>query len=175
MIRVEHIKEFRHVADLHDLSDAAEAAVEDGGGFGWVAPPPRHIMESYWKGVLMVPERKLFVGRLDGVIAGAAQLVQPPKANEAQAGTGQILAMFVAPWARGHGLGRLLLTEIEKAARDEGFYVLNLDIRETQKPAIHLIEALGFQQWGQHPYYAMVKNEVIPGRFYCKKLRDDLE
>src|SRR3546814_4061744 len=52
--------------DLHDLCDAAEAAILHGGGFGWLSPPPRQAMEAYWQGVLLVPERELFVGRLDG-------------------------------------------------------------------------------------------------------------
>ena len=56
-------------ADLNDLCDAAEAAIIDGGGFGWLAPPPRDVLESYWNGVLLIPERDLLVGRLDGVIA----------------------------------------------------------------------------------------------------------
>ncbi len=32
-----------------------------------------------------MPERLLFVGRLDGIIVGSAQLVRPPRNNEAQA------------------------------------------------------------------------------------------
>ena len=46
----------------------------EGGGFGWLKPPPRQVLENYWKGVLLVPERRLVVGRLDGIIAGSAQL-----------------------------------------------------------------------------------------------------
>ena len=67
--------------DLHDLCDAADDAIKVGGGFGWVDPPSRDVMERYWKGVLVVPERILFVARLDGVIAGSAQLVKPPRNN----------------------------------------------------------------------------------------------
>lgn len=63
--------------DLADLCDAAEAAIRAGGGFGWLTPPPRQVMEAYWKGVLLVPERRLFVGRLDGVIAASAQMSRP--------------------------------------------------------------------------------------------------
>ena len=39
-------------ADLSDLCDAAELAITDGGGFGWLAPPPRDVLEAYWRGVL---------------------------------------------------------------------------------------------------------------------------
>jgi hypothetical protein len=71
--------------ELDDLCDATADAIEDGGGFGWIKPPPRHLLESYWRGVLLVPERLLFVGRLDGTIAGSAQIQRPPRNNEAQA------------------------------------------------------------------------------------------
>ena len=60
-------------ADLADLCDATETAILDGGGFGWLAPPPREVLERYWQGVLLVPERELFVGRLDGTGAGAPE------------------------------------------------------------------------------------------------------
>ena len=52
--------------DLDDLCEATESAIAEGGGFGWLKPPPRQVLENYWKGVLLVPERRLFVGRLDG-------------------------------------------------------------------------------------------------------------
>jgi len=66
---VERLTEF-HGNDLADLCDAAETAIIGGGGFGWLKPPRRDVMEAYWKGVLLVPERQLFVGRLDGGPAG---------------------------------------------------------------------------------------------------------
>ncbi len=46
---VERLTRFAN-PDLHDLCDAAEAAILDGGGFGWLSPPERHTMEAYWKG-----------------------------------------------------------------------------------------------------------------------------
>ncbi len=167
---VERLTEFRG-NDLADLCDAAETAIVDGGGFGWLKPPPREVMERYWKGVLMVPERALIVGRLDGVIAGSAQLVKPPRNNEAQAFAAAMTTHFVAAWARGHGLARGLVEAVEEAARKEGFYFLNLDVRETQEPAIKLYERLGFSLWGSNPNYAMVEGRVIGGRFYTKQLR----
>jgi ribosomal protein S18 acetylase RimI-like enzyme len=158
-------------ADMHDLCDAADAAVADGGGFGWLSPPPRQTMETYWKGVLLVPERELFVGRLDRTIAGSAQLVRPARNNEAQARCGQLTTFFVAPWARGHGLARQLVQAVEGAARDADLDILNLDVRETQHAAIRLYEALGYQRWGTHPNYAHIGDEWITGLFYFKDLR----
>jgi len=156
--------------DLDDLCAATEAAIVGGGGFGWVRVPQRSVLETYWKGVLLVPERQLFVGRLDGVIAGSAQLTRAPRNNEAQAWAAQLTAAFVAPWARGYGLARGLVATIEEAARRSGIQVLNLDLRETQTAAIELYEQLGYTRWGTHPAYACVENRVIRGHYYFKRI-----
>lgn len=167
--RVETLK----TGDLHDLCDAADDAIKSGGGFGWVEPPPRDVMERYWKGVLVVPERILFVARLDGVIAGSAQLVKPARNNEAQSHAASLTTSFVVPWARGHGLARRLTQAVEEEARAAGFRVLNLDVRDTQTAAISLYESLGFRRWGTHPFYALVKGQRLAGHFYSKELTSD--
>jgi len=156
--------------DLHDLCDAAETAIRDGGGFGWLKVPPRNLMEAYWQGVLLVPERTLFVARLDGTIAGSAQLQRTPKNNEAQALTGTLTTNFLAPWARGHGLARRLVEAVEAAAREAQLKVLNLDIRETQSRGIQVYEELGFRRWASHPHYAWVDGHWVVGHFYTKDL-----
>jgi ribosomal protein S18 acetylase RimI-like enzyme len=154
--------------DLEDLCDAADAAIVAGGGFGWVKPPPRHIFESYWKGVLLVPERQLFVGRLDGTIAASAQLARPARNNEAQAFSANLMSSFVAPWARGHGLAKMVTMAVEAAAAVAGAHLINLDIRETQTAAIQLYETLGYFRWGVHPHYAKVEGKLIRGFYYYK-------
>jgi ribosomal protein S18 acetylase RimI-like enzyme len=156
--------------DLDDLCDAATKAIADNGGFGWLKPPQRHVMENYWRGVLMVPERSLIVSRLDGVICGSAQLVRTPRNNEAQAFAAQLTTHFVAPWARRRGLGRRLVEAVEEAARAAGIAVLNLDVRATQAQAIALYERVGFERWGTHPAYARVEGAIVPGHYYLKRL-----
>ncbi|HEX3973417.1 MAG TPA: GNAT family N-acetyltransferase [Stellaceae bacterium] len=156
--------------DLEDLCEATVAAIEEGGGFGWVKAPARTVLQSYWNGVLLVPERVLFVARLNNTICGAVQLVAPPKNNEAQAFAAQLTGNFLAPWSRGHGLARRMVETVEEAARGAGFAVLNLDVRATQEVAIGLYEAMGFQRWGEHPGYARVDGKEITGYFYFKRL-----
>ena len=168
---VERLDEFRP-GDLHDLCDAAEAAIIDGGGFGWLQPPPRPVMERFWRGVLAVPGRTLFVGRLDGVICGSAQLVRPPPNAEARAFAADMTTSFVAPWARGHGLARHLIEAVEDEARADGDEVLQLDVRETQTAAIRLYEAMGYVYWGTNPFYARVHGRTISG-IYMYKVLDD--
>ena len=164
--RVEDVS--RH--DLNDLCDAAEAAIEEGGGFGWIDVPQRNVLENYWRGVLLVPERPLFVGRLDGVIAGSSQLARPTKNNEAQSHSATLTTNFVAPWARGYGIGLGLIESVEKLAISEAYTVLNLDVRATQNAAIGRYDSLGFVRWGENPYYARVGDNWVAGYYYYKEL-----
>jgi ribosomal protein S18 acetylase RimI-like enzyme len=167
----EHVERFEDEADIHALAEAATAAILDGGGFGWVKPPKAVLVEQYFRGVLLVPERELIVGRMDGTIYGAVQLHRPSRNNEAQAFAASLLHHFVAPYARGHGLARLLLAKAEDRARQLGYQVLNLDVRETQDAAIALYEAAEFLRWGTHPAYARVKGRTVQGHFYYKQLK----
>ena len=157
--------------DMQALCEAADAAIIEGGGFGWVRSPGRLALQSYFKGVLLVPERELFTARLDGVIVGSAQLVRPPRNNEAQAFAAAIMHSFVAPYARGHGLARMMTRRMEDGARALGYQVLNLDVRETQEAAIRLYEALGYHRWGEHPAYARVRGRTIRGIYFTKLLQ----
>ena len=156
--------------DMQELCDATEAAIEDGGGFGWLKIPPRKLLEDYWRGVLLIPERELIVGRIDGVIAASCQLAQPPRNNEAQGFACQLSTFFVTPWARGHGLAPLMLDEAEAYARSQGFGMINLDVRSTQESAIRRYEAAGYIRLGTHPKYARVNDEYISGYFYYKEI-----
>jgi ribosomal protein S18 acetylase RimI-like enzyme len=169
---VERLAEFTD-DDLHALCEAADAAIIDGGGFGWISPPGRLALERYFRGLLLVPERELFVARLDGTVVGSAQLVRPPRNNEAQAFAATLMHAFIAPYARGHGLARALTLRVEEAARALGYHVLNLDVRETQGAAIRLYESLNYIRWGVHPAYARVAGETIRGFHYYKILKRD--
>lgn len=156
--------------DMHDLCDATTLAIENGGGFGWVDVPERDIMQRFWEGVMAMPLRHLFVARLDGTICGTAQLVMHSDNNAAQSHAAQIMSVFVAPWARGHHLGKRLLHSIEHHARKERLKVLNLDVRATQKGAIGLFEDEGYVRYAEHPYYAHIKGDPVKGYFYFKEI-----
>ena len=167
--RVERLTEFRH-ADLTELVQATEDAVRDGIGFNWMVPPGKDILETYWKGVLVVPERVLFVGRLDETIAGSIQLLKPGISKETTSFCVAVEAHFVAPWARGHGLAKMMLQAAEREARAQGFSVLRLGVRATQERAIHVYEECGYTLWGELPTYEYVNAKMIPGKFYYKNL-----
>lgn len=156
--------------ELSELCQATEDAIRDGIGFNWMAPPMRETLESYWKGVMMVPSRSLFVGKLDNVIAGSVQLVRPSKSKETSAFAVTIESHFVAPWARGHGLARMLLENAEREAAKDGFSVINLSVRETQERALAVYRDHGYVEWGKMPYYEYVNASMVCGHFFYKKL-----
>lgn len=156
--------------DLAALCDATVESIQAGIGFGWVKVPSRQRLEAYWKGVLVVPERDLFVGRLDGTVAGAVQLLKPPPNFEVGVFAASIETHFVAPWARGHGLAVELLAAAEASARDQGYSVMRIEVRATQERAIQIYETGDYQRWGTLEKYHMVDGEMVPGYFYIKDL-----
>lgn len=173
-IKVERLQEFEG-NDLSDLCDAMEKTIEDGGlgfsiGFGWLKVPDRDRVEKYWKGLMLVPDRAIFVGRVDGVIAGAIQLVKPSASNQSQSFAGGVREHFIAPWARGHGLAKMLLEVAEHEASSSGLSVLKLDVRATQQAAAKIYESHGYQKWGELDKYEMVNGQFVGGLFYYKEL-----
>jgi ribosomal protein S18 acetylase RimI-like enzyme len=156
--------------EIDELCEAAEKAIIDGNGFGWLKVPPRRVLESYWRGVLLMPQRDLLVARLDGAIVGSAQLLRPPPNNEAQAHSATLTTFFIAPWARGHGLARGLIRVLEDIAREAGFRQIDLDFRASQTAAIQLCEQAGYKRWGTKAHYAFVDGVYVDGYFYTKAL-----
>lgn len=128
-------------------------------------------MEDYWRGVQMIPERHLVVARLDKVIAGSCQIVCPPRNNEAKAFLCNLTTFFVAPWARGHGLAALIISEAEALAKSKGFTMVNLDVRSTQTRAIQSFEAGGFVHYATNAHYAQVDGGYVSGFYYHKELK----
>ncbi len=168
-INIELINKFEK-GDLEELCDATELAVLEGGGFGWINPPPRKVLKDYWNGVLIVPERDLVIGRLDKIVAGSCQIVMPSKNNEAQKHICNLTTFFLAPWARGYGISPRLIEYAEKYVLDKGFKVITLDVRETQLRAIEIYKKNGYQCFGSNDYYANVHGKYIKGLFFYKNI-----
>jgi GNAT superfamily N-acetyltransferase len=57
----------------------------------------------------------------------------------------EIKRMYVVPSARGRGVGRRLLTELEDRARALGFQIARLDTGDRQPDAVHLYESSGYR------------------------------
>ena len=114
--------------DLQELCDATEEAILAGGGFGWISPPANKTLQNYWKGVLLIPERVLIIGKLDNIVAGSVQLIKPAKNNDAQSHSCVLSTFFFASWARRFGLDKGDFQEAESKAREDGFKVIPLEV-----------------------------------------------
>ncbi len=157
--------------NLANLCEATELAIQDGIGFNWLTPPARQVLESYWKGVLVVPQRILIGAWIDGTLCGSIQLVKPSKSKETTAFRATIEAHFVAPWARGYGIAITLLEQAEREAAIEGFTTIHLSVRETQNRAIKIYQDHGYEQWGVLPCHERVGGEMLAGHFFHKTLQ----
>ncbi|MFD5111829.1 GNAT family N-acetyltransferase [Streptomyces sp. NPDC058391] len=109
--------------------------------------PARSLLPD--AGELRPPHGLFLVARLHGEPVGCAGLKLPPGAPA------EIKRMWVAPHARGVGLGRRFLAELEKRAVRRGCDVLRLDTNKVLSAAIGLYHSYGFQEvaaFNDEPY-----------------------
>jgi ribosomal protein S18 acetylase RimI-like enzyme len=70
-------------------------------------------------------------------------------------GPAELKRMWVAPSARGLGLGRRLLTELERLAEDHGARVIRLETNRSLTEAIALYRSAGYREvpaFNDEPY-----------------------
>lgn len=173
-VKVEKINSYKGT-DLADLCDATESTILDGSlsfsiGLNRNEPQVRERLEKYWGGVLLVPERQLIVGRVDGVIAASIQLIKPAPSNQTSAFAGFVENHFVAPWARGHSLAKDLINAAEDEARNQGLKIIRLSVRANLDSAIKMYESCGYKRWGTLDKYEIVDGKMLAGYFYYKDL-----
>ncbi|MAU41377.1 MAG: GNAT family N-acetyltransferase [Kordiimonas sp.] len=156
--------------DLEQLCEVTIGAIKEGAGFNWLVPPAMSSLEAYWKGVLLIPDRRLYVVRLNGRIAGAFQLVRPPSHNEAGAFRIEVMTFFLGIWARGQGLSFKMMEKAEQEARLMGCRSLDVNMRANNMAAVAVCERQGFVRWGEKARYAFIGDEFIPGYYYAKDL-----
>ena len=170
MIKVERREKFLK-GELDELTSATMDAIKEGIGFGWIEPPPKNKVKSYWQGVLLVPNRWLFLGKYKEIVSGSIQVVTFSSTNEAAIFRVFIDTHFVATWARGHGLAKLLIEKAEIECIKNGYTHVLLDVRETQTRAINLYKQMGYKLWGKLPDYHKLKNgDMVSGNFFYKEL-----
>jgi GNAT superfamily N-acetyltransferase len=66
---------------------------------------------------------------------------------------GEVKRMYVVPEARGRGLGRQLLDELESAARRLGYRSVVLETGDLQAEAVGLYESAGYERIPCYPPY----------------------
>ncbi|WP_306321391.1 MULTISPECIES: bifunctional helix-turn-helix transcriptional regulator/GNAT family N-acetyltransferase [unclassified Streptomyces] len=109
--------------------------------------PARSLLPD--AGELAPPRGQFVVARLHGEPVGCAGLKLPP------GGAAEVKRMWVAPKARGLGLARRFLTELEARAVRHGAELLRLDTNKALHEAIGLYRKFGFEEveaFNDEPY-----------------------
>lgn len=93
---------------------------------------------------LAAPLGILLLARQGAAVLGCAGMRVRP------GNIGEVTRVFVEPTARGRGVGRRLMEELERRARDLGLDALRLDTRSDLVEARSLYAALGFIEGEAH-------------------------
>lgn len=174
LLKVQRVESLNQ-SDLTDLCQATENAISDykssfNIGLKRSEPLIRTRLENYWKGVTLINERILFVGRIDGVIASSIQLIKPHPNNQTSSFACMVDQHFVSSWARYKGLSKMLLESAEQIAIEEGFKVVRTRLNSHLVDAINLYESMGYKKWGTLDKYEIIDGEMQSGYFYYKDL-----
>ena len=68
-------------------------------------------------------------------------------------------------------MAKTVFEKAELKAKQEGFKVINLEVRETQLRAIQLYEQAGFIRTGINPKSVFIDGKYIAGYYYYKELK----
>lgn len=96
---------------------------------------------------ILVPGGAFVIARLSNVPVGCGAL-RPLKE-----GIGEIKRMFVEPEARGRGIARKILRELEAIAESAGYKAVWLETGALQPEAIALYESAGYRRIGCYGQY----------------------
>jgi DNA-binding MarR family transcriptional regulator/N-acetylglutamate synthase-like GNAT family acetyltransferase len=133
---VEIAPEDPHSADAAACLDAYFAEIDERFETGFVFDEA----EPFDVADMVEPEGLLLLARLDGRPVGCGALHLFPD------GVADVKRMWVDPTARGLGLGRRLLDELEAEARRRGVRLLRLETNRVLVEAIAMYRAAGFEQ-----------------------------
>jgi GNAT superfamily N-acetyltransferase len=166
--KVMQVMEIKEIGGYEEeLANLFQEIVAAGASMNYLHPMQHKTATAYWYNVLSEHVR-LFVGLLDGKIAGTVQLHLSDKENGHH--RAEIAKLMTHPDAQRKGIARKLLQHAEQAARQEGRTLLLLDT-EKQGPANVLYQSEGYVLYGEVPAFAQdAFGNYKDGNFYYKKL-----
>ena len=142
--------------------------VDDGASIGFLPPLDLAEAECYCRGVPGV-NVILFVARHVADIVGTVQVHLEERANGRH--RAPIAKLMVRTDARRRGLGRRLMEQAERAARDASRSLLVLDTR-VGDPSNELYRSMGYVEAGRIPRWAReADGSFAPTILYYKDLR----
>ena len=107
---------------------------------------------------LVHPRGVFLVGMLEGrpVACGALKNLAP--------GVGEIKRMWVAPQARGLGIAKRILSELERHASELGFNTIRLDTNKALSEAAAMYKKFGYveiERYNDNPYAHMWFQKIL--------------
>lgn len=91
------------------------------------------------------PNGRLFLVETDGQLAGTISL------RKIRENCGEIKRMYVRPQFRGKNIGALMIEEIIKVSKNNGYSDLYLDTAQFMSSAVSLYKKFGFQETEPYP------------------------
>lgn len=164
--------EIKEVTDIEsykeELATLFQTVVADGASMNYLHPMSDESAMSYWNTVLSEHVR-LFIGLIDGQIAGTVQLHYSDKENGQH--RAEIAKLMTCTKARRQGVARKLLQYAEQAAKQDGKTLLLLDT-EKEGPANRLYQSEGYVLFGEVPDFAQdAFGSYLAGNFYYKTIK----
>lgn len=100
----------------------------------------------------------LFVAKEGDCVVGDASLSRLPRRMRHRGDLG--ISVIREYWNQ--GVGSRLLESVIQFAEENGFEIVELQVRSDNAPAIHLYEKFGFQKMGTHPGFFRIGDQRIP-------------
>lgn len=129
----------------------ARALAEDPASFGRTAEEEAGVERLPMEASLEAADPATFLlgAERDGDLVGLCGAYQGQTAKTRH--TAEIVAVYVAPEARGRGIGAALVTEALAQLARAGIAVAKLSVAEESWAARRLYERLGFETYGREP------------------------
>jgi acetyltransferase len=156
---------------MSELIGLIQDAVNSGASVGFLPPLESRDAREYWLEAIAAVESgtRILIGAfVDAELAGTVQLSLAMKPNALH--RAEVMKLMVHQRVRRQGIGRILMTEAENAAKAAGRTLLVLDTREGDGPE-KLYRSIGYQLAGVIPGYARsASGELHSTIFFYKEL-----
>lgn len=154
--------------DLDDLAVLLVDAVESGACVGFLRGLCLPNARAFWESELGAAQTWVARLAVDDPAVGVVQLHAPKLSNGAH--RAEVAKLLIHRAARGQGLAKALMAEVEQQAGRQGRWLLQLDT-ETGSAAEALYVRLGWQVLGVIPDHAVrPSGELAPTAYLFKRL-----
>jgi acetyltransferase len=170
MYIIESLKAEKAQVYLTQLIGLLKDTVESDASIGFLPPLEEEAARNYWSKTIeeISQEKRLLLAAIEkDQLIGSVQLEFAGKQNAMH--RAEVQKLMVHRQARNKGVGRILMTAIEDAARDAGRTLLVLDTRRGDT-AERLYQKLGYTIAGIIPQYALSANGKLSDTVFFYKI-----